>query len=189
MNNKKGLIILFVIIAIIQLLVPAKMIWNKESTLIYGKPYKFKTAPIDPTDPFIGKYIILDFDANSYEANEQYIRGEIVYVYLEEDKNGFAKIAKVSKSILPDEEKDYIKAKVRFGNYLGYDLKIQIDYPFQRFYMEESKAYNAELLYRKFQNEPDSITYALIRVKNGDAVIQNVFINDTPIKELVEINY
>lgn len=189
MNNKKKIIISFVIIAIIQLFVPVKMIWNKESTLINGNPYKFKTAPIDPTDPFIGKYIVLDFEENSYEVNEQYLRGEFLYVYLDEDQNGFAKIAKVSKNILPNEEKDYVKAKVRYGNYLGHDLQIQIDYPFQRFYMEESKAYNAELLYRKFQSESGSITYALVRVKNGDAVIQNVFINDTPIKELVEINF
>ena len=50
----------------VHLYVPAKMIFNKEAVLAQGKDYRFKTAPIDPYDPFRGKYIDLYYEANAF---------------------------------------------------------------------------------------------------------------------------
>ena len=71
MNFQHLLILLgvFVLVALMQLFVPANMIWSREKVLNEGKIYKFKTAPIDPNDPFRGKYISLNFEQNAIEVN------------------------------------------------------------------------------------------------------------------------
>ncbi|UII78259.1 GDYXXLXY domain-containing protein [Flagellimonas sp. CMM7] len=186
MSSKKVLFPLFILVALAQLYVPAKMIWDKEDVLDSGKEYKFKTAPIDPSDPFRGKYIVLSYDENTIEIPDEHdwIRGEVIYVSITEDKKGFAKIKSVSKEKI-DLNQNFIKAKVGFIT--SFDTtKLTIDYPFDRFYMEESKAYDAELTHRESQRDTTKITYALVNVKNGDAVLKDVLIDGIPIRELVK---
>ena len=54
--------------------------------------------------------------------------------------------------------------------------------------MEESKAKPAEDIYRKYnrQGNNKSETYALVAVKNGNAVLKDVYINDKPITYYIE---
>ena len=187
MNNK---IILpaFILIALVQLYVPARMIWNKEKVLDIGTVYKFKTVPIDPNDPFRGKYIILNFEGNTFQVENKndWTRGEYIYVYLIKDINGFAQINSVTKEKLTVNQ-DFIKTKVR---YVARDSsnRITVEYPFNRYYMEESKAYEAGLTYRQFQKDTTNLTYALVSIKNGEAVLKDVLINGTPIREIVKEN-
>ncbi|OEJ99084.1 hypothetical protein A8C32_07870 [Flavivirga aquatica] len=53
--------------------------------------------------------------------------------------------------------------------------------------MEESKAYDAEVAVRKAQQDslPNN-TYALVYVKNGEAVLEDVIINEISIKDYVK---
>ena len=184
--NKKNQLLIFAVVALAQLYVPAKMIWNQESILKDGVEYKFKTAPIDPNDPFRGKYITLSFEETNYTVQDEtdWGRGEQVYVLLKTDTSGFAKIDSVSKQI-PSSDQDFVKAKVWFVS--GNDENnLSIDYPFNRFYMEESKAKDAEITYRESQMDTTKTTYALIQVKNGDAVLKDVLIDGVPLKKLVK---
>lgn len=71
MKNKKILFILFITVVIAQLFIPVKIILNKEDILKTGTAFKFKTAPIDPTDPFRGEYIILNFDENEFKIEDK----------------------------------------------------------------------------------------------------------------------
>ena len=64
MKNKNIIIILFLLVALAQLFVPAQMIYNQEDILDTGKLVKFQCEPIDPNDPFRGKYITLNFKEN-----------------------------------------------------------------------------------------------------------------------------
>jgi len=54
MTSRNKQILIFALVALAQLYVPAKMVWNQESILEEGTEYKFKTAPVDPNDPFRG---------------------------------------------------------------------------------------------------------------------------------------
>lgn len=179
----KYLMIAFAITALLQAAVPLKMIYDSEMTERHGVEYKFKTSPIDPTDPFRGKYIILDFEDEAVTTQDTtWQRNEKVYASLGKDSLGFAKITNVSRE-KPDSSTDYITTKV--GYYYGKDL--HIDLPFDRFYMEEGKAYDAEVAYREYNR--DSVmfkpAYALVAVKDGNAVLKNVMIDDMPIREYV----
>ena len=185
MIRKNKHILLFALVALAQLYVPAKMIWNQEGILKDGTEYKFKTAPVDPNDPFRGKYITLTFEENTVTVEDErnWSRGEEVYVLLTTNESGFAEIASVSKQS-PDNLTDFVKAKVWFVSGEG-GSRLTIDYPFNRFYMEESKAYDAEVTYRESQMDTTKTTYALVSIKNGDAVLKDVLIDGVPIRELV----
>ncbi|WP_272024069.1 GDYXXLXY domain-containing protein [Olleya namhaensis] len=91
------LFILFVVLASIQLSVPAAMVFKNQSVLNSGTAYKFKTRPIDPTDPFRGKYITLSFDMNNAVTTDAlWQNGSDIYVYLNTDSLGYAAVKSVS---------------------------------------------------------------------------------------------
>ena len=188
MLNKKLLLPAFILVALFQLYIPAKMIWDREDVINTGKDYKFRTAPIDPNDPFRGKYINLSYTDNSIVVSEdqEWIPGESIYATVSTDTNGLAIISSISRN-RPKKDLDFIKAKVGFITENN-PKKLFIDYPFDRYYMEESKAYDAELLYRKVQADTNKITYALVSVKKGEAVLKDVIIDGTSIRELVKSN-
>ncbi|MHB1148564.1 MAG: GDYXXLXY domain-containing protein [Lutibacter sp.] len=186
MSSKKILLSVFILVALAQLYVPAKMILDKEDTLETGTDYKFQTTPIDPTDPFRGKYIILSYRDNVAKVKNEkdWVSGETVYVFLENDQNEFAKITSVSKE-KPAENQGFVKAIVSAVSSNGTN-KLTIYYPFDRYYMEESKANDAELIYRKSLQDTTQLTFALVSIKNGDAVLKDVLIDGISIREIVK---
>ena len=106
------------------------------------------------------------------------------YVILKTNVAGFVSIDYISKK-KPSPGIDFIKAKVDFV--LNDPVKtINIAYPFDRFYMEESKAYNAEQEYRESQLDSTKTTYALVSIKDGDAVLKDVFIDEIPLGDLMK---
>lgn len=181
--NKSIYIILLFIVFILQLFVPAQMVYQQEDALDSGTAYKFKTRPIDPSDPFRGKYIVLNYELNSFETNENSwnnYRGN-VFVYLKTDADGFAAVKTVSKAQL-DSDGDYFIAESRYS----YGSKVNFNIPFNRFYMNENKAYDAEVLAQKAQRDTTTTCYGLVYVKDGAAVLDNVYINNKTIQEFVD---
>lgn len=184
MKFKHTLIIVFILMLLAQLFVPAKMILDREDVIKTGAVYKFKTSPVDPNDPFRGKYITLSYDANSYDIidDTDWETNDEVYVEFITDIYGYARIESVSKEE-PIHTNFYLKTTV---DYVTQNRKISIDYPFNRYYMEESKAYEAERTYVKTQIDTTKTTYALVHIKNGSAVLTDVLINEVPIREIVK---
>ena len=185
MNNKKFILAAFILVALAQLYVPAKMILDREKVLANGIDFKFKTAPIDPNDPFRGKYVRLQYEDNVIEIKneEDWRGGEDIYVILAKDDNGFATIESVSKK-KPSNEFSFVKAKVSYISDDG-SQQLTVDYPFDRFYMEESKAYEAEQVYREFLPDTNQVAYALVKIKDGEAVLKDVLIDDVSIRDVV----
>lgn len=179
---------IFILIALIQLAIPVKSIYNQEQILTHGKEFKFQTVPVDPTDPFRGKYIALNFKENTIGVStyEKWNKGEKVFVIVEEDKNGFAQVMYASKTV-PNNHNHYLSAIVqRVTSTKGEsNLEIQIQYPFDRYYMEESKAKAAENLYRKATADQKILTYALVNIKDGKATLKDVMIDGKSIKDLI----
>lgn len=172
-----------------QLWVPTSMIISKEKVLKEGVAYKFRCAPVDPADVFRGRYIVLRFDAQRAEIadtsglSKSYDYKQ-VFVSLKTDSAGFALVDKVTQ--MPPAAGDYVAAK---GRAQLYQTPPQwfINYPFDQYYMEESKAPVAEGIYwDNIRIDSSDITYALVKILDGDAVIEDVIVNDRPISELAE---
>ncbi|MCK5028785.1 MAG: GDYXXLXY domain-containing protein [Bacteroidales bacterium] len=186
MNSKKLILYVFILVALVQLYLPAKMIFDKEKAISSGTEYKFKTAPVDPTDPFRGKYITLRFEETQFIVTDEteWMYGEDAYVILTTDDEGYAKISCVSKTE-PFDDVDFVKAKVSYISSID-GKNLSIEYPFNRFYMEESKALEAEIVYGETWNNQASVTYALVNVKGNEAVLTDVLIDGVSIREIVK---
>ena len=182
MKNKKIAFLIFILIVIAQLYVPLQMIFNQEDIIKTGAEFKFQTVPVDPYDPFRGKYITLFFKEREITVNNatKWRSGETIFATINMDKKGFAKISSISKT-KPKNNESYLKLKIGFA--LN-NNKIAIDFPFDRFYMNENIAPNAEKIYQEFSVKKKNETYALVAVKNGEAVIKDVRINEVSIKDL-----
>jgi uncharacterized membrane-anchored protein len=173
--------LIFLAVVLLQLFVPSKMIFDREVVLKMGTLYKFKTLPVDPIDPFRGKYVTLNYDLNTAQFMDSSLqRGDEILVYLATDSLGFAQLHSVSKKNIST-DRDYVKAKVEWYNLKDNSVSFQLE--FNRHYMEEFKAKPAEDIYRAYNRRLDTInkTYALVAVKDGEAVLKDVFINDKPI--------
>jgi len=176
--------ILFIIVAGAQLFIPASMIFKQETILETGTAFKFKTQPVDPSDPFKGKYIYLNYEVNSIASTDSsWVSGETMFLAIAKDSLGFVRATNAFRD--NPKSGDYIKATVEW--YDNNQNELRFSFPFNEFYMNETKAYDAEVAHRTAQNDtiPNN-TYALVYVKDGEAVLDNVFINDVPIAQYVE---
>src|ERR1700748_513580 len=90
-------LIVFGGVAFAQLAVPGSLIWKREHTLRRGSVWEFLTAPVDPADVFLGRYVSLRFDVETQEisppANFNY--GDTVFVTFKANAEGFAEIDQV----------------------------------------------------------------------------------------------
>jgi uncharacterized membrane-anchored protein len=187
MNKRYLFLLLFGLLALVQLYVPAAMILNQEQVLATGKAYKFQLAPVDPSDPFRGKYITLQFKHNSFDLpddTETWENGELIFVELAPNKAGYARIRQVSKE-RPAAPRDSFKTRVLYVAQEAEKSTVFIDFPFDRFYLEESKALPAEQAYTASLQDTTQLTYALVHIKDGDAVLKEVYIGQVPIREVV----
>ena len=176
----------------LQLWLPASMIHDNTQAITTGKPYKFKTRPIDPTDPFRGKYVALSFEMdeaeafNSAEFENLNSGNQEIYVYLSTDSEGYARATYASLELL-DFKQDYVIAILEDYD----DDYVYFRLPFDRFYMEESKAYEAEVAVRDASRNRNSVDtqapvcYALVYINGDVATLDNVFIDETPLVEFV----
>jgi uncharacterized membrane-anchored protein len=196
MRNRSVYIIAFVLIVVAQLWVPAQMISEHEDVAANGKVLKFKTAPIDPYDAFRGKYIILNFREDKgkiTQGTKKLNYGDAIFVTFK-DSSGYALV----ESVLADEPKGnpvYVKAKVDYidNNFIFFNSKkekntaqsIHIDYPFERYYMNEAKAPKAETAYNRTNRDAKNNVYAEIAIKNGVGVVKDVIIENVSIKDYV----
>ena len=177
----------FILMCLVQLYVPASMIFQNETIKSKGEVYKFKTVPVDPNDPFRGKFIRLDFAANQYttvDTVHSISMMDKAYILLEKDAEGFAKVKNVMTSA-PEKGQAYVRARV-FYNYLRQDTShYTIEYPFTRFYLEENKAPEAERLYIEALRDSQLTTYARVYIHKGQATLDEVLVNEVPIAEWV----
>ena len=187
MNKKSLLLIGFILMVLVQLAVPSKMIWDRENILLHGEVYHFRTEPIDPNDPFRGKYITLSFPDTEVEVKNaaDWYASQPVYALFEKDADGFAVISEILREA-PDQRANFLKTSITYNlSYLD-ENKVEINLPFDRFYMEEYKATAAEKAYFEAQRDSTKTTFAVVRILDGEAVLEDVMIEGVSIKEVVD---
>jgi uncharacterized membrane-anchored protein len=186
MIDKKYIWLIFAIMIIAQLYVPSKMIWDSESTIKNGTAYKFKTQPVDPYDPFRGKYIDLRYEVEQKKydldgLNKEELE-EVYKAYAEVNtmNDGFAEISNLT-SDKQNLSGDYIEVKIRSRK----DGKVTISLPYDRYYMEESIAKPSEDYVREVRRDSSVQIYGIINIKDGNGVLTEVMINERPIADVV----
>ena len=172
---------LLIAVGLVQLAVPGWMIFQQEQTLRLGKEYKFQTEPVDPYDLFRGRYVALRFKAAEFEAKGDMdlpANGQ-VYVALKTNAAGFAEVEQVSGRPLKGD--NVFRARTLSG---WRSKKLLLKFPFERYYMEETLAPQAEAAYRAAnrRNSKDQV-WAVVRIRHGNAALAGLVIDGQPIRE------
>ena len=188
---KKFSLIVLGILIVVQLAVPFSMIKGRENILRNGELFRFKTRPIDPADPFQGRYVRLgykdDYIPLSEDQEPDLMYKEPIYVSIETDADGFARFTDWSR--VPPVKGPFLKTRY-LGRKQEWNQKKQkhtykgmrLDIPFDRFYMDEAKAPRAEELAREATRT--SNCWANIRILAGKAVIEDVFAEGQSLRDL-----
>lgn len=182
-NINRWIISAFLMLCLAHLYIPLKIIAQQEAVIEQGKLFRFKVAPLDPNDPFRGKYITLRYDANSVKVKNvnEFLRKGRAYVVIEADTQGYAAIRSISLRE-PNNELSYVEVAVR-PVYGGDNSMLHVEYPFRRFYMEETKAVRAEKMFLESLRDRRKDTWALVSVRGGKAVLLDVFVAGKSLKE------
>mgnify|MGYP006289447693 CR=1 FL=1 len=182
--ERKVIFSLFILLAIIQLTVPAVMIAKRELTLEYGNKFKFVTAPVDPYDFFRGRYIRLNFTEArvSLTKSLDLEDGQWVYAKLKKKENGFAKIEEIT--LVPPQGNDYLKVQVSYVNKRR--GVVNLDLPFDPYYLGEEVAKMAENYYQELVVKKEVSSYVVIRVEEGFGVLEDFYLEGEPILEYIK---
>ena len=171
-------IVIFVLVAVAQLSVPALMAWGRMQTLARGRVWKFKTAPVDPEDAVRGRYVMLRFTAeDNFSQPEKLKSTDSVYAILKEGPDGFAVIDHLGFSPVPVDS----AMKVQAGNWWQEQQKVV--FPFRYFWVTEKSAPAAERAYRENSRRGKENAYVTVRVRSGDAALEQLYIDNQPLPE------
>ena len=172
---------LFALLALGQIGVPVAMIVQRERVISHGRPFKFRTAPVDPFDALRGRYVALYFEVDFVPEVEgvKFVRGRRVYALIEEDAEGFARLTRLVED--RPEGDAYMRVEVGYT----YDGKVHVDLPFDRYYLEEDIAPEAEKAYWEHRREGKRDAYVIVRVWRGDAALEELYVGGKPILEFL----
>ncbi|MCB0687072.1 MAG: GDYXXLXY domain-containing protein, partial [Saprospiraceae bacterium] len=136
-------------------------------------------------DPFRGKYITLSFSDISMNVTNasDWSYNDPAYITFRLDSSGFAIPTNIFREI-PTNSESYLKVKVRNVISSHEEQTIFIDYPFDRFYLEETKAPQIEEKYREALADSSIQTFARIYVQSGKGVIEDIYIGERRIGDL-----
>jgi len=175
------LLAVLAVAAAAQLWVPASLILRSERTLAAGTAWRFRTAPVDPADAFRGRYVALAFADHAVACADadRFRKGRRAYAVLGLDSAGLA----VATALVKERPRtgDFVRVKVTYAS-AG---SVSFDYRFDRLFLEEDMAPTAERLYRERNISGARDSYLVVRVRNGFAVIEDLFIGGLPVRESV----
>jgi hypothetical protein len=172
---KKILLPLLILVIIIQLGVPAYFVYEKYDTLKTGKEYKFEIELYDPYDAFRGRYVALtaveqnkiyNYTSDTFSGS-RFTGGR--YGIIVTGKDGFAVIDST------------VDLKPASGDYVKSVSSRYFALPIERYYLDEELAPGVQSLLLSGSRKLKP--YVILRVKNGNAVIQGLYINGIRIED------
>ena len=169
------------VIFAIQWIVPAMMIVGQEVVLDKGQEIKIECQPIDPYDPFRGRYVRVRLNLSlpeNMELPEEFHEQQRVYAHLMLDEEGFVEV----KEITAEEPENVLYVRGNIPRWRG-AFELGLD----RYYMNEKLAPEAEKIVRTNIRE-DSTVWASLKVWKGRAVLTGIFVDGVPIEELARKN-
>jgi uncharacterized membrane-anchored protein len=191
-----------VVLSFVQLGAASWSIVRYERILASGTAYKIRTEPIDPADPFRGRYVavrpaivVAKPIALEVERLLQSMQtGDAVktYVTLASDTDGFALVTDVVRE--PPAAGDYLAIDGVTPNFAPRPDKpgesevtgYTVSFSFNRYYMNEAAAPMAEDKYvEASRRNTEARAWLNVRVKDGTAVIEGLVIDGVSIEELI----
>ena len=170
-------VIIFALVALAQLSVPAGVVWMRSQTLAKGKVWKFRIAPVDPSDAFRGRYVTLTFAAEQVPQPDSLQLDTPVYAYLKEDSRGFAQVDHLSPTKATGDNVVKVMPAGWWNNVQ------RVKFPFEKFWLTEEVAPAADRVYAESMRQQKDNAYVTVRVHNGDTALEQLFIDDQPLAQ------
>ena len=186
--NSKLRLVLFVIVALVQLAVAGGAIYKSEIALRTGEAYRFRIQPVDPVDAFRGRYVAIRFAVDRAPVADDFElgRGKHVFAPVEVGADGYAVFGRAD--IEPPSGGPYLRLRAGMVS-PDEDGKrhVWVRMAFGRFYMDEDLAPEAE---RAVWGGPRGRREASVsvRIRNGFGVIEELYIDDVPIQQWLAEN-
>jgi uncharacterized membrane-anchored protein len=179
---KKWAFALAGLLCVVQIGVIGAQIWKYERILKEGEVFFFTVKPLDPYDPFRGRYVTLRFiDATRAPLQTNETMPEDLpkrgFALLEHNANRADRVTFLTFS--QPLSTSYLKVDVFGVNQPKKDALMAFSLPFNRFYMREDVAPLAERVLRDKEVE----VKAKLRVLKGEGVIEALFVGQTPLAE------
>jgi len=169
--------LLFALVAA-QVIFPLYTIVTHEMARGKGTAYKFRVRPIDPYDPFRGRYVTLGFVDDTAGITGGKIKGNNAFVTLMVTGDGYAMPAAVTENI--PASGDYIAVKT--GIVYGRKDRVRIIYPFNKLFMNEDIAPAVDKAFRDFKGT----AYLKVFVRDGSAAIDGLYFDGVRAEEYVK---
>jgi hypothetical protein len=179
-------IAVFAAAAVAQWLLPLSGIWQHERVIARGILVRIECAAPDPYDPLRGRYLAVRPAQSTISEPEGFPEGSgmvPVWATLEEGDDGLARIKSVSLESVSGPTVIPLTAR-SWGTINGTDT-IGLEWPFDRFYLNERLAPDADkLVAERFRD--GKRTVAEVRLLDGRAVLTDVLLDGVSIREIVK---
>jgi uncharacterized membrane-anchored protein len=166
--------VLWLVLGLVQVGVPVLMIVQKEAVMDRGVEIRLKLRPVDPADPFRGRYLALRYEVEERDYTLPEDPTAPLFALLETGEDGFAVIREITTDAsfpgaLRVERVTYDPARIRI--------------PWNRYFVNEERAPLIEEEVRNAtRNGEGPPVYARLRIAGGDAVLTGLWIGERPLR-------
>ncbi|MDJ0849456.1 MAG: GDYXXLXY domain-containing protein [Myxococcota bacterium] len=171
MTQRRMVWVAFALACLAQLAFASSSMWQAESTLHRGTLHYFRTDPVDPVDPFRGRYVALAFRSSRVPLAEgaALAKGETAYVELGVGDQGNATLERAHAAA---PEADHLALPVERADGTGVFVRL----PFERYYAEEGRAIEIDR-----QRWRTGARFRVgVRVLDGHGVIESLELAEVP---------
>lgn len=189
MKNKNILIYIFILVALVQLILPHGMVSRESERLRKGSSlFQFKVRHLKQPNrqrgsmgsSIQGKYIWLQFEQASWPVKDrkEWENSQNVYVSVVSDSLGYGKISGISKE--QPTGNDWIQARA----FLNMDADLlMIQYPFSRYVVEDVKSGELDRAYTKKLKDSTSNIYLKVRIMKNEFLQEDLVIDSLTFRE------
>jgi uncharacterized membrane-anchored protein len=177
---KSSIWVAFGIAALAQWAVPVWSIWQHERVIEKGEHVRLRCRAPDPYDPLRGRYLAVALEPSHVPTPlDQVIKRDMkIYLLLEPGADGVSQVTGVTAT------------KPTSGVWMaahaaGVYESIQIRWPFDRYYLNENLAPQADVWLAKMRTSNELVT-AEIRVLNGRAVLVDLVHQGQSFREILK---
>lgn len=174
-------LLIFGLAALAQWAVPLAQIRAHEQTLAQGTLIKIKCAAPDPYDPLRGRFLAVKPEQTKALVPEgvKIQNGAQVFITLTPGDDGLSTITALSTT--PPSTGTWMRVRARWV----YDKDATIQWPFDRFYINEKLAPEADKWFAENIRGTQGII-AEVRVFDGRAVLADLSLDGKPFREILK---
>ena len=178
--------VVFAVAVVAQWLLPLAGAWQHEHVVIRGRAVRIRCVAPDPYDLVRGRYLAVRPEENRLPAPPGMPENEAVSVWatLEAGDDGLARIK--SLSLEPVSGPTVIRLVARLNPWAQEDATVFVEWPFDRFYINERLAPDADKLIADLFRDGKERPVAEVRLLDGRAVLTDVLVDGESIRDVVK---